>query len=498
MNKKLVLLLTLIVSFIYTISVRAEEVYIDDNLGTSKNKDVYNNVICYYDKGTTQWAIKLEQDYNGNKKIWHNKNTASPDSDEWTLIYGGKTKNYINKFEFLDVLYSNGIMDGQNKLKKCPPCVNYKDSSWFDNKKNIYFSYYNNKDKHTCSNGYLGLYDSKITYAKSADGKVLVDTKKSNNEDKAPELHCPYPIKGLQGELKIDQSTNGKLKITYKGKNITNSINYIENSGSNTGYNQEKGRLEKCPECADKNDKRITFANYNSDGNCDGTYSALESTDKDFTTETHICKYVRESDTSFGITLKFNETGANEITYDKDFSKNYQWFGIDKNFIENELLMKSNNGTTCPSNLYSLVVVDGTSYQETFSLEKSGTTIKYINVSEENTDEDTPEEPPFDPKNCNELLGDSIDIIQEVMKYIRIIIPILLLVFGVVDFFKAIFSGDSGKMVEDRNRFFKRIIAAMIAFIVPVFVTLVLKLAQQVWPEINPETCVDVQKEGEE
>ena len=93
--------------------------------------------------------------------------------------------------------------------------------------------------------------------------------------------------------------------------------------------------------------------------------------------------------------------------------------------------------------------------------------------------------------SCNVLLDDDIiDFINDIMKYIRIIVPILLLVFGVTDFFKATFSHDENAMIENRKKFFKRIIAAVIVFIVPVFVNLILKLANSVWSNISPDTCV--------
>ena len=76
------------------------------------------------------------------------------------------------------------------------------------------------------------------------------------------------------------------------------------------------------------------------------------------------------------------------------------------------------------------------------------------------------------------------------MGLIRIAVPIILIVFGIVDFFRATFSDNEDNMKKDRERFIKRIIAAIIVFIVPMFVHLVLTIANNVWGYINPETCV--------
>lgn len=89
------------------------------------------------------------------------------------------------------------------------------------------------------------------------------------------------------------------------------------------------------------------------------------------------------------------------------------------------------------------------------------------------------------------MLGDDvIEIIDDVMKIIRIAVPILLIVFGMTDFLRATFSDSEENIKKDRDRFIKRIIAAIIVFIVPIFVDLVLHLANKVWSNINPETCI--------
>ena len=76
------------------------------------------------------------------------------------------------------------------------------------------------------------------------------------------------------------------------------------------------------------------------------------------------------------------------------------------------------------------------------------------------------------------------------MKVIRIAVPILLVVLGMTDFLRATFSDNEDNMKKDRDRFIKRIIAAIIVFIVPIFVNLVLNIANTVWGSINKETCI--------
>lgn len=93
--------------------------------------------------------------------------------------------------------------------------------------------------------------------------------------------------------------------------------------------------------------------------------------------------------------------------------------------------------------------------------------------------------------NCNDLFSSAtIKEIDKIMGLIRIAVPIILIVFGIIDFFRATFSDNEDNMKKDRERFIKRIIAAIIVFIVPMFVHLVLTIANNVWGYINPETCV--------
>ena len=43
---------------------------------------------------------------------------------------------------------------------------------------------------------------------------------------------------------------------------------------------------------------------------------------------------------------------------------------------------------------------------------------------------------------------------------------------------------------KDRERFIKRIIAAVLVFLAPILINLILDLANNVWNWINPETCI--------
>ena len=156
-----------------------------------------------------------------------------------------------------------------------------------------------------------------------------------------------------------------------------------------------------------------------------------------------------------------------------------------------EDFLKKGNGI-CPMSLYSQYSPDMGETNITLNKELATTReyvleerkyVKETNTTIYDTDIDDP---------C-ELIGDDVlEIINNIMNVIRIAVPILLLVFGITDFFRATFTNSEDDIKKRRDTFIKRIIAAIIVFIVPIFVNLVLKLANTVWSDVfNPETCLD-------
>ena len=89
------------------------------------------------------------------------------------------------------------------------------------------------------------------------------------------------------------------------------------------------------------------------------------------------------------------------------------------------------------------------------------------------------------------LLGeDVVNFINQIMKWIRIFVPILLIGLGILDFTKATFSKSEDDMKKSREKFIKRIVAAVLVFLAPIFINLILELANSVWSWISPETCI--------
>ena len=96
----------------------------------------------------------------------------------------------------------------------------------------------------------------------------------------------------------------------------------------------------------------------------------------------------------------------------------------------------------------------------------------------------------IDINSCEDLIGEEVyDKINKYFGIIKIIIPILLIGFGVLDFAKAVF-GNEDNMKKARQKFFMRIVAAVLFFLLPTLLKLILSLANSVWSFINPNTCI--------
>lgn len=73
---------------------------------------------------------------------------------------------------------------------------------------------------------------------------------------------------------------------------------------------------------------------------------------------------------------------------------------------------------------------------------------------------------------CSESMQVLIDAIKFVLNIIRWAIPIVLIVLGSIDMFKAMANNDDKKAGEAKSTFIRRLIYAVVAFLIPFLVTL--------------------------
>lgn len=93
-------------------------------------------------------------------------------------------------------------------------------------------------------------------------------------------------------------------------------------------------------------------------------------------------------------------------------------------------------------------------------------------------------------ENCEGLLGEKIiNMINDVLTYVKVLVPIALIAFGIIDFTKAVFSTKEDSMKKAQMNFIKRLIMAVVIFIVPSIINLLLNTVDGIWAHINNSAC---------
>ncbi len=90
---------------------------------------------------------------------------------------------------------------------------------------------------------------------------------------------------------------------------------------------------------------------------------------------------------------------------------------------------------------------------------------------------------------CNDLFDQSlIDLLNDILKYPRIIVPILVIGLGLVDLGKAVMASKEDEMKKAQKTFIKRVIIGVAFFFIPALVNIIMWLANIVWNGMYP-TC---------
>lgn len=76
---------------------------------------------------------------------------------------------------------------------------------------------------------------------------------------------------------------------------------------------------------------------------------------------------------------------------------------------------------------------------------------------------------------CGDNLIWVIQVLRVIIRVIQIAAPLALIIFGSLDFFKAIIAGDEKEMKMKRKPFIGRLVAAVIILLMPMLVNLIMK-----------------------
>ena len=94
------------------------------------------------------------------------------------------------------------------------------------------------------------------------------------------------------------------------------------------------------------------------------------------------------------------------------------------------------------------------------------------------------------PMSCGELFDPSlIELINDILKYPKYIVPGIILVLGTLDFLKAVLAGKEDEMKKAQKTFIKRVIIGVCVFLVPVLINGIIWLANIAWEGLGYTTC---------
>ena len=94
--------------------------------------------------------------------------------------------------------------------------------------------------------------------------------------------------------------------------------------------------------------------------------------------------------------------------------------------------------------------------------------------------------------DCNAVLGSTSDpnsvayILSKVLNYIKIIVPILIIVLSSIEFIKAIFGADDDSLNKAIKNLITRIVLAAIFFLIPMLTALMLDVFNLTTTQICP------------
>lgn len=92
-------------------------------------------------------------------------------------------------------------------------------------------------------------------------------------------------------------------------------------------------------------------------------------------------------------------------------------------------------------------------------------------------------------------LGNIVIIVKFVLTIIQWVVPIVLIVLGTIDLVKAVIAGKEDDIKKNQTTLIKRVIAAVIVFIIPMLVTIVMGwLGKDDWKTCWNNTNGDVSK----
>lgn len=96
---------------------------------------------------------------------------------------------------------------------------------------------------------------------------------------------------------------------------------------------------------------------------------------------------------------------------------------------------------------------------------------------------------------CSELFGDKNDenslayLIDQVLGYVRVIVPILIILLGTLDLAKAVIASKEDEIRKAQSIFIRRVLIGVAVFFIPLLVDVIMWLADIVWEGMGYTIC---------
>lgn len=468
-----------------------------------KNKNVDKKNPVTHDIGDDGWYRSDDQAENSGFKQseWKNLKQCPPSKTTSSLVKGEVTF-YSNKTgkQLLD--QSKSKNQAISPIKKSSDykiqeltCV-YKKK---DDKAKIAFTQNSFGDIVIYKNSEDVSIDTESNYWKETYVEPTFNVKGYNKENDDFLKSCPASMSSSSSILSGEKLTfyekkeDGDVDLeSYAEKVLPVQIRKSTNSTTNnkTNFDSEKNSGKKCSEIPLKDKWLMEKGDYN-----------LTCLYEKYYSKSSYCNIIQVSIGNSGVFTKTNEKTSN--------------WQIDDTAIEEAKAQTLNEGN-CPSNLFvkrNSVGRGGTQFTTvttiSISFDGKGTTYRLAKdedkgeYGQEGKNMITGAEATnnFDVsidftkitiESCDDLFNGNSEIVsglKTIVTVVKILIPIILLVLGSLDFAKAIFSSNEEGIKKAQASFIKRLIIAVVIFLIPSMLKVILNIAYSIWPIIDPELC---------
>lgn len=112
---------------------------------------------------------------------------------------------------------------------------------------------------------------------------------------------------------------------------------------------------------------------------------------------------------------------------------------------------------------------------------------------------------------CDDKILFAFQIARLVIRILQIAVPFALIIWGSLDFFKAVIAGDDKEMKQKRKPFIQRLIAAVIILVLPIVVNAIIRtlgggdeknkntkysMFKECWEKANPSNGITLPDSG--